>query len=77
MALACPCAETSACGPRCSIFGTIEAGVTKVSFAKDNHVVKATEIKHNDFTIYACTAWKCPNMIGDERVLARLPLRRN
>ena len=42
-----------------------------------DHVVKATEIKHNDFTIYACTAWKCPNMIGDERVLARLARRRN
>lgn len=43
----------------------------------NDHVVKATEIKHNDFTIYACSAWKCPNMIGDERVLGRLPLRRN
>lgn len=43
----------------------------------NDRVVKATEIKHNDFTVYTCTAWKCPNMIGDERVLARLPLRRN
>ena len=56
--------------------GFIDSGfAVYVTFS--NHVIKATEIKHNDVTIYACTAWKCPNMVGDERVLARLPLRRD
>ena len=56
--------------------GFIDSGFA-VYVTFNDHVVKATEIKHNDFTIYACTAWKCPNMIGDERVLARLSPRRN
>lgn len=43
----------------------------------NDRVVKATAIKYNDFGIYLCTAWKCPEMFGDERVLARLPRRRN
>jgi hypothetical protein len=56
--------------------GFVDSGFAIYVTFKD-HVVKATEIKHNDFTIYACSAWKCPNIMNDERVLARLPRRRN
>jgi hypothetical protein len=56
--------------------GFADSGFAAYVTFKD-HVLKATEIKHNDFTVYACTACKCPNMIGDERVLARLSRRRD
>jgi hypothetical protein len=56
--------------------GFIDSGFAIYVSFKD-HVVTATEIKHNDFTIYTCTAWKCPNIIGDERVLTRLPRHRD
>jgi hypothetical protein len=56
--------------------GFVDSGCAIYVTFKD-HLVKATEIKNNDFTVYACTSWKCPNMIGDERSLSRLPRRRN
>ncbi len=56
--------------------GFIDSGFAVYVTFKDR-LVSATEIKHNDFTVYACTAWKCPNVIGDERALSRLPRRRD
>jgi hypothetical protein len=55
--------------------GFVDSGFA-VYVTFENEVVKATEIKHNDFTIFACTAWKCPNTLGDVSVLRRLPSRR-
>lgn len=52
--------------------GFMDSGFAAYVSFKDDIVVW-TEIKYNDFGVYSCSKDKCPEIVGDERVLDRLP----
>ena len=54
--------------------GFIGTGFAVYVTFKDGKVT-ATDIKNNDFSVYQCSEWKCPQIIGNGGLLDRLPQR--